>query len=81
RVLVIVTGEFGRTPRISNQIGTASKVQQPGRDHWPGAMSILFAGGGIPGGQVIGATNRRGEHPVERQLRPGDFLATIYQHL
>lgn len=81
RVLLIVTGEFGRTPRISYQTGTASKVTQPGRDHWPSAMSILFAGGGITGGQVIGATNRLGEHPVKRQLGPRDFLATIYRHL
>jgi hypothetical protein len=56
-------------------------VMQPGRDHWPAAMSILFAGGGIPGGQVIGATNRLGEYPVHRQVGPGDFIATIYHHL
>lgn len=81
RVLLIVTGEFGRTPRISYAEGTASKVQQPGRDHWPSAMSILFSGGGIQGGQVIGATNRRGEHPMQRQVGPRDFLATVYRHL
>jgi hypothetical protein len=81
RVLVIVTGEFGRTPRISYQTGTVSKVSQPGRDHWPRAMSILFAGGGIPGGQVIGATNRLGEHPVRREVGPRGFIATIYHHL
>jgi uncharacterized protein (DUF1501 family) len=81
RVLVVVTGEFGRTPRISYQVGTSSRVTQPGRDHWPRAMSILFAGGGIPGGQVIGATNRLGEHPIAREVGPRDFLATIYRHL
>jgi hypothetical protein len=81
RVLLIVTGEFGRTPRISYQVGTGSGVTQPGRDHWPSAMSILIAGGGIPGGQVIGATNRLGEHPVQRPVTPRDFLATIYRHL
>lgn len=81
RVLLVVTGEFGRTPRISNQLGTVSKVMQPGRDHWPSAMSILFAGGGIAGGQVVGATNRLGERPVRRQVGPYDFIATIYHHL
>lgn len=81
RVLLIVTGEFGRTPRISYAVGTSSQVTQPGRDHWPQAMSILFAGGGIPGGQVIGATNRLGEYPVQRRVGPRDFLATIYRHL
>lgn len=81
RVLLIVTGEFGRTPYISYAVGTVSKVRQPGRDHWPSAMSILLAGGGITGGQVIGATNVRGEHPVRRKVGPRDFLATIYHHL
>jgi hypothetical protein len=81
RVLVIVTGEFGHTPRISRAVGTVSKVVQPGRDHWPQAMSILFAGGGAGGGQVIGATNPRGEHPIRRQVGPWDFIATIYEHL
>jgi hypothetical protein len=81
RVLVIVTGEFGHTPRISRAVGSVTKVVQPGRDHWPQAMTILFAGGGAPGGQVIGATNRRGEHPVRGQVGPWDFIATIYRHL
>jgi len=44
-------------------------------------MSILFAGGGARGGQVIGATNKRGEHPIRRQIGPWDFIATICQHL
>ena len=44
-------------------------------------MSILFAGGGGQGGQVIGATNPRGEHPIRRQVDPWDLIATIYQHL
>lgn len=81
RVMLIVTGEFGHTPRISRAVGSVTKVVQPGRDHWPQAMSILFAGGGLRGGQVIGATNRRGEHPIRRQLGPWDFIATIYRHL
>jgi len=88
RVLVIVTGEFGRTPRISHVAssggGVASGAKgtvQPGRDHWPRANTMLFAGGGIETGQVIGATDRRGEDPVERRVSPLDFLATIYRHL
>lgn len=81
RVLMVVTGEFGRTPRINTQIGTGSKVLQPGRDHWPQAMSILLSGGGIPGGQVIGSTNKHGEHPKDRPFGVHDFLATIYRHL
>jgi hypothetical protein len=88
RVLVIVTGEFGRTPRISHVAssggGVASGeagVVQPGRDHWPRAGSMLFAGGGIRTGQVIGATDRRGEDPIARRVGPEDFLSTIYQHL
>lgn len=88
RVLVICTGEFGRTPRISYVAssggGVASApagVVQPGRDHWPDANSMLFAGGSIQTGQVIGATDRRGEQVVERRVGPGDFLATIYRHL
>jgi hypothetical protein len=54
---------------------------QPGRDHWPHAMSFLFSGGGIAGGQVIGATDRRGEQVMERRVGVGDFLATVYRHL
>jgi hypothetical protein len=88
RVLVVVAGEFGRTPRISyvassgagEASGPAGTVQ-PGRDHWPNANSMIFAGGGIHTGQVIGATDARGEEPVERRVGPGDFLATIYRHL
>lgn len=88
RVLVIVTGEFGRTPRISYVASSGAGVAsapagtvQPGRDHWPRANTMLFAGGGIQTGQVIGATDRLGEDPVSRRVGPGDFLATIYRHL
>jgi hypothetical protein len=81
RVLVILSGEFGRTPRISYAVGTQSKVSQPGRDHWPSAMSILLSGGGIRGGQVVGATDRLGEHPADRRVGPWDLIATIYRHL
>ncbi len=81
RVLVVVTGEFGRTPRISTAADSGSGRIQPGRDHWPAANSMLFAGGGIRTGQVIGATDARGEQVTERRVGVGDFLATIYHHL
>ncbi|EDY19623.1 protein of unknown function DUF1501 [Chthoniobacter flavus Ellin428] len=80
-VMLIATGEFGRTPRINTQVGTQTKVSQPGRDHWPNAMSMLVSGGGMRTGQVIGATNARGEYPVDRQLSPNDLWATVYRHL
>jgi hypothetical protein len=75
RVLLIVTGEFGRTPRLEHRNGRI------GRDHWPSAMSILMAGGGIKTGQVIGATDNIGARPSEKPLDPIDVLATIYRHL
>jgi uncharacterized protein (DUF1501 family) len=65
-------GEFGRTPRINKTFG---------RDHWPQAMSVLISGGGIKSGIVVGATNKKGEHPVDRALAPPDVLATIYRQL
>ncbi|MGB0595474.1 MAG: DUF1501 domain-containing protein [Rubripirellula sp.] len=87
-VLVVVTGEFGRTPKISYQPSTgagnasaAAGTKQPGRDHWPRAFSNLWAGGGIETGRFIGATDPRGEDVINRQCGPGDFLATIYHHL
>jgi uncharacterized protein (DUF1501 family) len=81
RVLLVVTGEFGRTPRVENQIGTQTKVRQPGRDHWPGAQSILVAGGGLRHGQVIGATDARGAYPKDRPLSPNDVWSTVFRHL
>ena len=81
QVMLVVAGEFGRTPRINPQKGTSSKVIQPGRDHYPGAMSVLVSGGGMRTGQVIGSTNDKGEHPQDRPLDPNNLLATIYTHL
>ena len=75
KVLLLVTGEFGRTPRLEQKDGRI------GRDHWPSAMSILVSGGGMPMGQVVGATTSTGERPKERPLDPHDVLATIYHHL
>ena len=88
RVMVVVTGEFGRTPRISHVASSGGGVAsapkgtvQPGRDHWPRANTMLFAGGGIRTGQVIGATDARGEDPISRRVTPYDFLMTIFWHL
>lgn len=81
KVMLIVTGEFGRTPRIEYSVGTQTKVKQPGRDHWPSAMSMLVSGGGMRTGQVIGSTNSKGEVPQDRPLTPNDLWATAYRHL
>ncbi|MCA9079408.1 MAG: DUF1501 domain-containing protein [Planctomycetaceae bacterium] len=81
RVMLIVTGEFGRTPRINSQNGTQTGVMQPGRDHWPNSMSLLVAGGGMRTGQVIGATTAKGEEPKDNALTPNDLWATMYRHL
>ena len=70
--MVIALGEFGRTPQINKDAG---------RDHWSNAMSVLFAGGGTPGGQVIGATDKKGFAAVERVLSPENFASTIYTKL
>jgi hypothetical protein len=70
--LVVATGEFGRTPRI-NASG--------GRDHWPRAWSALLAGGGTTGGQVIGATDRNADEPVERPVNAAELFATMAQSL
>jgi hypothetical protein len=75
RVLIVVMGEFGRTPRLShNANGT-------GRDHWPQAGTALLSGGGLRMGQAVGATNSKGEYPVAAPVTPQDVLATIYRHL
>ena len=71
-VLVMSFGEFGRTPRINPGAG---------RDHWPGAMSILYAGGGLKMGQVIGSTNDKAEYPTSRPASVGCVLSTMYHTL
>lgn len=72
RTLVIALGEFGRTPKINDR---------GGRDHWSNAMSVMFAGGGTRGGQVIGATDRQGYAAIERILSPENFVSTVYRKL
>ena len=67
--LVVVMGEFGRTPRINSQ---------GGRDHWPNVFSVMLAGGGVQGGQIVGSSDALGEFPKERPVTPSDLSATIY---
>ena len=75
-VLFIFCGEFGRTPKVSL---VARDAKGPGRDHWCRAMSIFLAGGGMKMGQVVGATNSRGEDPAERVMNSNCLLSTIYK--
>jgi hypothetical protein len=70
--LVVVTGEFGRTPQV-NKYG--------GRDHWPNCFSVLLAGAGVPRGAVLGASDRNGGYPVERPVTVPELAATLYRLL
>ena len=69
-VSVVVWGEFGRTPKINNNNS---------RDHWPKVSCAMLAGGGMRTGQVIGATNRLGEHAVDRPVKFQEVFATLYK--
>ncbi|TWU11591.1 hypothetical protein CA54_03980 [Symmachiella macrocystis] len=71
-VSVVVWGEFGRTPLIN---------KRGGRDHWPSVGCALLAGGGMRTGQVIGATNARAEHPIQRPVHFQEIFATLYHNL
>lgn len=70
--LVVVMGEFGRTPKVNKDAG---------RDHWGRAGSLLFAGAGVRAGQVIGATDKNGAFVTDRPVRPADVCWTIYDAL
>jgi len=72
QVMVVVMGEFGRTPTV-NATG--------GRDHWPKVMSVLMAGGGVKGGAAVGKSNAKAEEPTERPLRPEDIAFTLFEGL
>jgi hypothetical protein len=67
--LVVMTGEFGRTPRFN---------KDGGRDHWPNVFSVFVAGGGIRGGQAYGSSTPDGAYPATDPVRPGDLAATLY---
>ncbi|QDV16086.1 hypothetical protein Pan153_07070 [Gimesia panareensis] len=74
KVMVVVAGEFGRTPKINFNRGV-------GRGHYAKAQSVIVSGGGMKMGQVIGSTNDKAEEPKDRPLDPNDLLATIYHYL
>jgi hypothetical protein len=72
QTLVVAMGEFGRTPQLN---------PRGGRDHWPSVWSILFAGGGVKGGQVIGSSDAQGAEPKGRPISPQEVVASIYHGL
>jgi hypothetical protein len=76
-VLVVITGEFGRTPKIS----TLGDDPNPGRDHWPDVFSCALSGAGVRGGQVIGASDAQGAYPDSQAYTPDDLGATLYHVL
>jgi hypothetical protein len=83
KVMVVLCGEFSRTPRMNNggNGGPAGSMGTPGRDHWGNAVSVLIGGGGIKGGRIVGSTNRLGEVPKDRPVECCDLHATIYHVL
>lgn len=71
--LIVMCGEMGRTPKINSKL--------PGRDHWGAVQSVFMAGGGVPGGVVVGASDKQGAYPAENPQRPENMGATIYHAL
>lgn len=76
--LVVMAGEFGRTPKIST---LPQYYKLPGRDHWGAVQTVFFAGGGVRGGTVVGSSDRIGGHPSSEPQTPENMAATIYHHL
>jgi hypothetical protein len=83
KVCVVLCGEFSRTPRMNDggNGGSPGSMGTPGRDHWGNSMFCLLGGGGIKGGGIIGSTNRLGDAPQDKPLRPGDIHHTLYRVL
>jgi len=83
KVLVMLCGEFSRTPRMNDGGNGGAPMSQgtPGRDHWGNSMFCLLGGGGVKGGQIVGSTNRLGEEPKDRPVRPGDIHHTVFRVL
>jgi hypothetical protein len=77
QTLVMVLGEFGRTPKLATPPGSRT----PGRDHWAPCFFGLFAGAGVRGGQVIGRSDKIGAYPVTPPYSPDDVGATVYHVL
>ncbi|MBY0521956.1 MAG: DUF1501 domain-containing protein [Gemmataceae bacterium] len=78
-ILLVITCEFGRTPRIGNY--NNAKESSTGRDHWAGLNPLAFMGGGLKMGQIIGESDDRGGYPKSKAISPQDFMATILQVL
>jgi hypothetical protein len=78
--LVVMVGEFSRTPKLGGNVGTASFTPD-GRDHWAGVFFALLAGGGVRGGQVLGKSDKIAAFPASREYYPSDLGATIYSAL
>lgn len=78
-VLIVMAGEFGRTPKVFTFPGAATNL--PGRDHWGAVQSVFFAGGGVKGGTVIGESDAHGGYPKSDPQKPENMAATIYDAL
>jgi hypothetical protein len=83
QVLVVLCGEFSRTPRMNDggNGGAPRSMGTPGRDHWGDSMFCLMGGGGVRGGQIVGSTDRLGQRPHTRPVTPSNIHATIYRVL
>jgi arylsulfatase A-like enzyme len=78
--LVVWTGEFGRTPKVGQRNSDAG-AGRDGRDHWPNCFTTVLAGGGVPGGQVYGASDRHAAYPAASPVQPVDLMATVHHLL
>ncbi len=76
--LIVMAGEFGRTPKISL---LPQHYEKPGRDHWGAVQTVFFAGGGIQGGRVVGSSDKIGAYPATNPQKPENMAATIYRSL
>lgn len=76
--LIVMAGEFGRTPKV---FGLPQHYKLPGRDHWGAVQTVFFAGGGVRGGTVVGASDKIGGYPAANPQLPENMAATIYQAL
>lgn len=78
--LVVLFGEFGRTPKLG-QVTSGAGATANGRDHWPACYTVLLAGAGVPAGKIIGASDSQGAYPKGEAYSPEDLAATIYELL
>jgi hypothetical protein len=78
-VLIVMAGEFGRTPRVF--VDKTSMTKTPGRDHWGSVQTVFFAGGGVRGGTVVGSSDKIGGYPSTDPQKPENMAATIYHAL